>query len=73
MPMEDSPHMALFIRLTIMVALGIVALVALLFLLKTLFVAALIAAVVVGVAFAVNFFRRRLGKGDIQLISRGRY
>jgi len=62
--------MALFIRLTIMVALGIVALVALVFLIKAVFVAAIIAALVVGGAFAVNYFRRRMDKSEIQLIAR---
>jgi hypothetical protein len=62
--------MALFIRLTIIVALGIVALVALVFLIKAVFVAAIIAAIVVGGAFAVNFFRRRMGKAELQIVSR---
>ena len=62
--------MALFIKLTIALTLGIVALFVLLFLLKTLFVAGLIAAVVVGGAVALNYFRRRMGKAEIVLTRR---
>jgi hypothetical protein len=53
-----NPTLALFLRLTAVVALAIVALVVAAFLLKIAIVAAIIAAIVVGCFFVYNFFRR---------------
>jgi hypothetical protein len=51
--------LTLFLRLTVVVAIAIVALVVAAFLLKIAVIAALIAALVVGGYFVYNFFRRR--------------
>ena len=51
--------MSLFVRLTVVIALALVALFILGFVVKVLFVAALVAAVVVGVMVVAKAFRRR--------------
>lgn len=61
--------MGLFIRLTILIALGIVALVVFAFILKALILGALVAAIIVGVLLAIGFVRR-LGKGSGTLVRR---
>jgi hypothetical protein len=53
------PFLSAFLRLTVLVTAGIVALVVLFFLLKIVFFAALVAAVAVAVLFVVNFLRGR--------------
>ncbi len=53
--------MTLFVRITALAALGIVALILVGFLVKIVFVAALVAALVVGVVALNNLFRRRRG------------
>ncbi|MFN2460052.1 MAG: hypothetical protein ABR591_05140 [Candidatus Velthaea sp.] len=62
--------MALFVRLTIGVALAIVAIVASLFIVKIVLVAAVIAALVIAGAFIANFAHRRLGIGRATLVRR---
>jgi hypothetical protein len=54
-----KPLMATFIRLTLLVAIGLVALFVAFLLLKVVFFAAVIAAVVLGGLFLYNLFRRR--------------
>jgi hypothetical protein len=58
-PLAGIPSMALFIRVTLVIALAIVAFVVLFFILKIVVIAALIAALVIGGALAVNAVRRR--------------
>jgi hypothetical protein len=53
--------MSLFVRSTIVIALGLIALVALAFLIKILFVAVILAAVVAGAILLYRALRRRLG------------
>lgn len=53
------PLLALFLKLTLLVTIGIVALVLAAFLLKIVIVAAVIAAVVIGGFFVYTLFRRR--------------
>ena len=53
------PALALFLKVTAAVALGIVALIVVAFLLKIVFVAAILAAIGVGGFLIVTFFRRR--------------
>jgi hypothetical protein len=53
-----KPTLALFLRLTAIVAIAIVALVVAAFLLKIAIVAAIIAAILVGAFFIYNLFRR---------------
>lgn len=53
--------MGLFVRITLAVALGLVALTTLVVILKLLVVAALIAAIVFAGVVLVRFFRGRLG------------
>jgi uncharacterized membrane protein len=53
-----NPTLALFLRLTAIVTIGIVLLVVALFLLKILVVAAIIAAAAVGCFFLYKLFRR---------------
>ena len=48
-----------FIRLTLIIALGVVGLFALLFVLKVVLAAAVVAAVIVGGLFLYNLIRRR--------------
>jgi hypothetical protein len=62
---------SLFVRITVLVALALVALVALAFVLKLLFVAAVIAALVIVVLALTNRFRRR-GASMMTLNSRRR-
>ncbi len=54
-----NPLLATFVRLTLLVAIGLVALFVAFLLLKVVFVAAVIAAIVVGGLFLYNLFRRR--------------
>jgi hypothetical protein len=54
-----NPLLTLFIKITLLVALGIVALVVAAFLLKIVLVAAILAALVVGGIFLYSLFRRR--------------
>ena len=56
MPVEVYP-MPLFLRVTLVVAAGLLALVVAAFVLKLVLVAAIVAAVGLGLLFAVNFFR----------------
>jgi hypothetical protein len=55
--------MPVFVRVTLLVAAAIVALVVLLFLVKILFVAAIIAGLVIGGTFIVSRLRHRIGAG----------
>jgi hypothetical protein len=57
--------MSLFVRLTIIIALGLVALVALAFLLKILFVAVILAAFVAGGMLLYRALRRRYGPAPL--------
>jgi hypothetical protein len=61
--------MSLFVRLTVVIALALVALFVLGFVIKVLFVAALVAAVVVGVVVVANAFRRRRLRGRAQVMT----
>jgi CHASE2 domain-containing sensor protein len=54
-----NPLLAVFLKLTALVAIGIVALVVAGFILKIVVVAALIAALVIAGFFVYSFFRRR--------------
>ncbi len=54
-----NPTLAFFLRITVVVAVALVALVVAAFLLKVVFVAALIAAVIFGGFFLYNLIRRR--------------
>lgn len=54
-----QPALSAFLRLTVAVAAGIVALIVLFFVLKIVFVAALIAIVALAALFVINFFRSR--------------
>ncbi|MGC1380159.1 MAG: hypothetical protein WA814_03935 [Candidatus Baltobacteraceae bacterium] len=56
-----NPTLAIFLKLTAAVAIGIVALILAAFLLKIVVVAAVIAAVVIGGFFLYNLIRRRSG------------
>ena len=56
--------------MTVLIALGIVALMLLAFLLKALFVAALVAALVIGGILAINFIRRVSGEKSGPLVPR---
>lgn len=53
--------MSLFVRITAIAAVAIVALIVLAFVLKIVFIAAIVAAVVVGALALYNHFRRRHG------------
>ncbi|HVA27454.1 MAG TPA: hypothetical protein VNF68_04705 [Candidatus Baltobacteraceae bacterium] len=53
------PLLSTFVRLTVIVAVGLVALFVAFLLLKVVFVAAVIAAIVVGGLFLYNLVRRR--------------
>jgi ABC-type iron transport system FetAB permease component len=64
------PKMSLFVRLTAIVALGIVALFILKFVLGVVLFAALVAAIVVGILAAWNFIRRRRSGGAITITAR---
>ena len=61
--------MGMFVRITAVVAVAIVLLIALAFLVKILFVAALVAALVIGALAISNLFRRRR-TGQITYIQR---
>lgn len=54
-----NPLLSTFVRLTVIVAVGLVALFVAFLLLKVVFVAAVIAAIVVGGLFLYNLIRRR--------------
>ncbi len=54
-----NPLLVLFVRLTAVVALAIVVLIVAGFLLKIVLIAAVVAAIAVGVFFLYNLFRRR--------------
>lgn len=56
---QMNPTLAFFLKLTAIVAVGIVVLIVALFLLKILFVAAVIAAIAAGGFFLYNLVRRR--------------
>jgi len=58
-PSKVNPMLALFLKLTAVVALAIVVLIVAAFLLKIVFVAAVVAAIAVGVFLIYNLFRRR--------------
>ena len=62
--------MGMFVRLTVLIALGIVALMVLAFLLKAIFLAAVVAALVIAGVFAVNAIRRASGSGSGPLVPR---
>ena len=53
------PYLAVFLKITAVVTIGIVALLIVAFLLKIVFVAAIIAAVVAAGFFVFTYFRRR--------------
>ena len=53
------PALALFLKVTVVVALAIVAIIIMGFLVKIVFVAAIVAALAVGGFLVFNFFRRR--------------
>ncbi len=55
-----SPLTQTFLRLTAIIAIGVIALIALAFVLKIVLVAAVIAAAVIGGIFLYNLIRRRL-------------
>ncbi len=57
--------MSLFVRATIIIALGLIALVALAFLIKILFVAVVLAAFVAGGIFLYRMVRRRFGPAQV--------
>ena len=59
MPTQSRPFLTLFIKLTLLVALGIVALVVAAFLLKIVLVAAVLAALIAGGIFLYTLLRRR--------------
>ena len=54
-----NPLLALFLKLTAVVAVAIVALIVAGYLLKIVFIAAVIAAIVIGAFFLYNLFKRR--------------
>ena len=62
--------MALFIRLTVLVALGIVLLVVAAFILKALVLGAIVAGLVVAGILAYNFIRRLANGGSAPLVRR---
>ncbi len=61
--------MGLFVRITLVVAVAIVALIVLAFVLKIVLLAALVAALVIGALAVYNLFRRR-GSRQITYIQR---
>jgi hypothetical protein len=60
-PFRSQPLLVTFLKLTALVALGIVALIVAAFLLKIVLFAAVVAAVVVGGFFLYSLVRRRTG------------
>ena len=54
-----NPMLSVFLRLTALVAIGLVALVVAAFLLKVIIIAAVIAALVIAGFFVYHFFRRK--------------
>ncbi len=58
-PRSPNSTLALFLKLTVVVAVAIVLLIVAVYLLKIVFVAAIIAAVAVGGFLLYNFIRRR--------------
>jgi hypothetical protein len=58
-PPTLNPLVALFLKITLVVAIAIVVLVVAGFLLKIFLIAAVVAAIAVGVFFLYNLFRRR--------------
>ncbi len=59
MTQRTHPLLAIFLKITVLVAIGIVALIVAAFLLKILLLAAIVAAVVVAGVFLYSLFRRR--------------
>jgi hypothetical protein len=57
--------MSLFVRTTIIIALGLIALIALAFLIKILFIAVILAAIVAGGILLYRTLRRRLGPAPL--------
>ena len=61
--------MALFVRLTVTVAVAIVAIVALFFVLKIIVVAAIVAGIAIGAAWLFSRLRRRFGSARVTTLT----